>query len=261
MLHKIRSLFEWFTIACYARFLRKDPITGLKIHTVPNLEKIGTEYGGWITPVDLIDEQSVCYCAGVGEDITFDLGLISRFGCQVNAFDPMPRAKAHVQKYGDPVEAFNYFDNGLWDKDETVKLYAHSNPKSTSYSITNLHKTVDYIEAQCKRLSTIMKELGHTRIDVLKLDIEGAEYKVIESIIEDRLDIGIIFVEYDELHSKNYEGYEERIRESVSRIQEYGYTLVALKPKCDYTFVKNVLMETRAYLTTTGSKTTSSPTT
>jgi len=63
---------------------------------------------------------------------------------------------------------------------------------------------------------------------VLKLDIEGAEYKVIESIIEDRLDIGIIFVEYDELHSKKYEGYEERIRESVSRIREYGYTLVAL---------------------------------
>ena len=261
MLHNIRSLFEWLTIACCAKFLSKDILTGQKIYAIPNLEKIGTEYGGWITPVDLIDGESVCYCVGVGEDITFDLGLISRFGCQVYAFDPMPRAKAHVEKHAGSVEAFNYSDIGLWDKDETVKLYAHSNPNSTSFSITNLHKTVHYIEAECKRLSSIMKELGHTRIDVLKLDIEGAEYKVIESIIEDGLDIGIIFVEYDELHSKKYEGYEERIRESVSRIREYGYTLVALKPKCDYTFVKNSLMETRSHLTTTGSKTTSSPTT
>ena len=242
MLHKFHSFFEWLKIACCARFLHKDYLTGSKIYPIPNLEKIGTEYGGWITPTDLIDKQSICYCVGVGEDITFDLGLISRFGCQVYAFDPMPRAKAHVQQHGDPVEAFHYFDIGLWDKDEVARLYAHSNPESTSYSITNLHKTDDYIEAQCKRLSTIMKELGHTKIDVLKIDIEGAEYKVIESIIEDRLDVGMIFVEYDELHSKKYDGYAGRIKESVELIQNCGYTLVALKPKCDYTFVKNELI-------------------
>jgi len=43
-----------------------------------------------------------------------------------------------------------------------------------------------------------MNELGHRKIDLLKIDMEGAEYKVIESIIEDRLDIGVIFVEHKE---------------------------------------------------------------
>mgnify|MGYP001466062500 FL=1 len=79
------------------------------------------------------------------------------------------------------------------------------------------------------------------KLTYLKIDIEGAEYKVIESIIEDRLDIGVIFVEYDEFHSKLYAGYLDRIKKSVSQLQSYGYTLVALKPKCDYTFVKNNL--------------------
>src|SRR3954453_24062721 len=45
------------------------------------LEKIGSGYGGWIVPTAKIDRDWTCYCAGVGEDITFDLGLISRFGC------------------------------------------------------------------------------------------------------------------------------------------------------------------------------------
>jgi FkbM family methyltransferase len=43
-----------------------------------------------------------------------------------------------------------------------------------------------------------MEQLGHDRIDLLKIDIEGAEYKVIESILADKLDIRVICVEYDE---------------------------------------------------------------
>ena len=96
---KIRSIFEWITITLCAKFLCKDLITGSKIHKIPHLEKIGTNYGGWISPMDLIKKQSTCYCVGVGEDTSFDLGIIRLFGCQVYAFDPMPRAKLHVQKY------------------------------------------------------------------------------------------------------------------------------------------------------------------
>ncbi|MDP7237055.1 MAG: hypothetical protein QGI34_10030, partial [Candidatus Latescibacteria bacterium] len=110
--------------------MSKDLITGSKIDAIPHLEKIGTNYGGWITPIDLIKKQDICYCVGVGEDISFDLGIIQRFGCQVYAFDPMPRAKHYVQKHAERVNEFHFFDIGLWDKDEVVKLYAHSNPLS-----------------------------------------------------------------------------------------------------------------------------------
>ena len=33
------------------------------------------------------------------------------------------------------------------------------------------------------RLSTIMSELGHERLDVLKMDIEGAEYAVLDDML------------------------------------------------------------------------------
>jgi hypothetical protein len=44
------------------------------------------------------------------------------------------------------------------------------------------------IELPVKRLGTVMKELGHERLDVLKLDIEGAEY----AVLDDLLAIGVL---------------------------------------------------------------------
>src|SRR3546814_16696357 len=61
------------------------------------LDKVGSDYGGWFLPLDLIRADWVCYAGGVGEDVTFDLGIIDRFGCQGFAFDPTPRAIAYVE--------------------------------------------------------------------------------------------------------------------------------------------------------------------
>lgn len=52
------------------------------------VERIGSEYGGWVVPRGSVSRSSICYCVGVGEDVSFDLGLISQFGCAVHAFDP-----------------------------------------------------------------------------------------------------------------------------------------------------------------------------
>ena len=242
MIHKFRSLIEWIVISVCARIGNRDYLTGTRIQKIDNTLQIGSSYGGWLIPVDLIRNKAVCYCVGVGEDITFDLGIIERFGCEVYAFDPMPRAKAHVEAHARGVSDFKHFEIGLWDVDDTVKMYAHSNPASTSYSITNLHQTESYFEARVKRLSSIMSEMGHSRLDLLKIDIEGAEYKVVDSIISDGLDIDIICIEYDEIHSKNHPGYQDRIKDSIQKLLDYGYTLTALKPKSDYTFVKTSLV-------------------
>jgi hypothetical protein len=41
------------------------------------LERLGSDYGGWYVPIDRLAPHSICYLAGVGEDITFDLALIA----------------------------------------------------------------------------------------------------------------------------------------------------------------------------------------
>ena len=53
-----------------------DELTNIKFTEPSDIEKIGTDYGGWYIPTSLLDSDSICYCVGCGEDISFDLGLI-----------------------------------------------------------------------------------------------------------------------------------------------------------------------------------------
>lgn len=43
-----------------------------------------------------------------------------------------------------------------------------------------------------------MDELGHTQVDLLKLDIEGAEYEVLHSVLKEGIAIKMICVEFDQ---------------------------------------------------------------
>lgn len=215
-----------------------DTLTGAEIHGIKGLEKLGSAYGGWIVPTLDIPAGAVCYLAGVGEDITFDLALIERFNCSVFAFDPTPRAKLHAHKQAAQLSQFHFFDFGLWDAEGRFKFYAPANSEHVSHSVLNLQNSDKYFEAPCKRLSAIMREMGHSRIQLLKLDIEGAEYRVIDALVEDRLDIGIICVEYHAVHNDADGEFPGQIKKSVARLCETGYALVAAEPNLNYTFVK-----------------------
>ncbi len=220
------------------KLLGRDSVSGLRITSAPSLERIGSDYGGWIVPTDRFTKESVCYCAGVGEDITFDLGLIERFGCTVHAFDPTPRAREHVQNHADRYPSYEFEPIGIWDEDATVKFYEPKDPAHVSHSALNLQQTDRYFEAACKRLGGIMEHNGHDRLDLLKLDIEGAEYKVVESLVADGLDVRVLCVEYDEAFHPLDSGYKQRIRRSLQRLIDYGFALVAVDGKCNYTLLR-----------------------
>jgi FkbM family methyltransferase len=162
-----------------------------------DLKRIGSDYGGWVIPADLVSESSVCYCAGVGEDITFDLALIEIFGCEVFAFDPTPRAIEHVKHSAQGIGKFHFYDVGLWSDDITLKFFAPDNPHYVSHSIDNLDGTSTFFDAPCKKVSTLMKELKHTTVDLMKIDIEGAEYEVLENMVQEKVFPTILCVEFD----------------------------------------------------------------
>jgi FkbM family methyltransferase len=225
----------------YQQFGR-DYVTGFPIHHRSDLEKIGSNYGGWIVPTSLLSSDSICYCVGVGEDITFDLGLIERFGCYIYAFDPTPRAIKHVEIRAQEVDEFKFFSLGLWDKDQIVKFYAPANPTHVSHSALNLQRTSDYFEADCRRLGPLMRENGHEELTLLKLDIEGAEYRVLASIVEDNLNIGILCVEYDELNVPLDLGYKRRIAESIQSLVDRGFHIVSVDGKSNYTLIHDRLL-------------------
>ncbi|MBD2676362.1 MULTISPECIES: FkbM family methyltransferase [Nostoc] len=222
------------------QLLSIDEITGTKVVSRNDLLHIGTDYGGWVVPKDLLNADSTCYCVGCGEDITFDLGLIEQFNCHVYAFDPTPRAIKHVREHAADYQKYHFSDIGLWNQEEKLRFYAPKNSAHISHSALNLQKTEEFFEAQVDRLANVMHKNGHTHLDLLKLDIEGAEYKVVNSIIEDKLDIKILCVEYDECFNPLDTNYRDRIKESVTSILQFGYSLVYAQGNGNYTFVKEI---------------------
>jgi len=202
------------------------------------LERLGTDYGGWIVPTAIITDAWIAYCGGVGEDISFDLALIERSGCSVFAFDPTPRAVAHVRDQAAGVQRFHFMPVGLWSEDTVLRFFAPQNPDHVSHSIVNLQRTDTYFEAQCRSLDSLMRELGHDRIDLLKVDIEGAEHRVIRSMLGRGIRPTVVCTEIDQ-PVKAW-----TLWRTVQRIRSAGYDLVVVD-RWNLTFIRREIVDAR----------------
>lgn len=216
------------------------------------LVRLGTAYGGWIIPADAgLNGDSVCYLAGAGEDISFDCALAQRFHCTVRVIDPTPRAIEHFRLLKEAVGSgqcfpinnsttdfynithldlarISFLPIGLADRDVNLKFFLPKNPVHVSCSTLNLQKTEEFFTAQCHCLATIMSQQGDSRIDLLKMDIEGAEYMVIRDIIASGLLPRLLLIEFDEAHTPLDGDAHLRIQESISLLTHAGMRCVAL---------------------------------
>lgn len=185
-----------------ARRVRDRIVAGLlaaaiPVSRAPDLARLGSPEAGWTVPVEALGERAVCYCAGAGEDVSFDVELAKR-GHEVHTFDPTPKSIAYVERLGPLPNGMRFHPYGVWSEDTTLKFYAPRDPRHVSHSVLNLQGTGTYFEAPCRSIRSIMRELGHTRVDLLKLDIEGAEYAVLEDLLRSDVRPQVIAVEFDQ---------------------------------------------------------------
>jgi FkbM family methyltransferase len=137
----------------------------------------GSSYGGWALPKNAVKPDSVVYSFGIGEDASFDLALIEEVGCSVHGFDPTPKSLSWVASNVQEVR-FLIHPCALGPKDGMMELWLPENPDHVSASCRQSERmSSDRFMAVCKNLRSIMDKLGHTKIDVLKMDIEGAEHE------------------------------------------------------------------------------------
>lgn len=218
-----------------------------------NIVRFGTKYGGFYYPNNLpkLNENSIIYCVGAGEDITHDVILSFKTKSTVHIFDPTPRAIEHVKLVKDvlenktpPIEN-EYFGGGnkdYWDiilshkvkgnklilyeyglsiKDEIVPFYFPKNKNYVSCSVLPLGRSSDYINVQVKTINTIMKELNHNHIDLLKIDIENIECDVLEKMLKDEIYPTYLSVDFD-LWKHN----KKRCKEVIKKLENNGYKII-----------------------------------
>ncbi len=198
-----------------------------------DVQWLGTAYGGCHVPGALLGPESACLCFGAGEDISFEEQVADTFGSRVHIFDPTPRAISYCtrriagRRGGGQI---TFHPVGVWSANGTLRFYAPANPEHVSHSILNMNRGPgEFFEAECFTPRTLMKRLEIDRVDLVKLNIEGAEYEVVRALLSEGVRPVVLCVTYDEMHSQLDRHAMRRMRELSSRIIASGFRAAAVR--------------------------------
>jgi FkbM family methyltransferase len=216
-------------------------LLGQEISVRPTLklatDSIGNHGARWTFDPKGLGADSVVYSFGIGEDISFDLGIIAAYGVTVFAFDPTPRSQKWLESQSLPSQ-FKFYPWGLADHDGTASFLPPVDPSHVSYTILDRPETVNQaVEAPVLRLATIAERLGHSKIDLLKVDIEGAEYSVIEDIVQSKVPVRQFLVEF---HHRWPQIGLEKTKTALETLRRHGYELFDVADTGEeYGFIKH----------------------
>jgi FkbM family methyltransferase len=206
------------------------------LRPVPGLLQLGTFYGGWIVPGELIQPGWICYCVGAGGDVSFDLALVQRYGALSRSFEPVQQYVEAALQQGDGVEGFTAHQAAITTSDGPLRMGITHDPRSQSVSSAGLYEARDFIELPGRTLPSLMAELGDPRIDLLKLDVEGAEYELMPTLDLSQLGVKVLAIQ---LH---HTGTIADARRIVSSLREQGYDPVACRVSVKITFARRDLL-------------------
>jgi len=149
-------------------------------------------------------QECVVYDFGIRESPEYGLAFAER-NCETIGFDPSPISiewwknnKNKIQKEY-PTYKFVGFGAGGIDGDITLREYDWGQVSIMEFPIRVIDTTNCTSNGDCRynfhtqksfnipvrTLSTLMKQLGHHHVNLLKLDVEGSEYSFLEQMIDD----------------------------------------------------------------------------
>ncbi len=205
-----------------------------------NTEKHGEINASWVINPDKINQNSVIFSFGIGYDISFDLSIITKFNVHIHAFDPTPRSIQWLREQELP-NNFHYYEYGIADFDGKVDLFPPDNPEYISHTmINNTYKTKPSVKVQMYRLKTVMEQLHHPRIDLLKMDIEGAEYAALKDILSSNIEVDQILIEF---HHRFNNISVSQTKDAIDLLNSKGYQIFYISPFGEeFSFIRNQLI-------------------
>jgi len=209
------------------RFLKR--LLGKELRLRVELDVPVVKDGGWWFHPGSLGPESVVYSLGVGDEINFDLSLIEVYGAEVFAFDPTPNSVDMLEASWLP-DRFHFYPWAVTAADGTLKFYPRLKKDGTKSDVmfTMIPEEAtkhDVIEVPAYSLSTIVDKLGHDRIDLLKMDIEGAEYEVLEGLLDSPVLPAQLLVEF---HHRFVEDGLNRTYAIIDRLRAAGYRIFAI---------------------------------
>lgn len=180
-------------------------------------------------------EELIIYSAGIANQINYELDLLERLNkkrVQLYAFDPTPKALEFLYKQKLP-DNFHVMPYAISDEDKKIQFALPTQEGWMSGSaerVKNDERKMDFkntIQVEGRSLKSIMKELGHDRIDLLKMDIEGSEFSALSSAFADNLKIEQICLDY---HEYMFRRGRSMLKHFIIQLHNSGYRVYYSEP-------------------------------
>jgi FkbM family methyltransferase len=146
-------------------------------------ERIGNDGSAWRIVPSMLPAVPIVVSGGAGGDISFELELLQRMNAEVFLFDPSPTGINTLQSLGELPKRLHFFPVGLAEKSGPVFFREPDSPLEGSFA--KVIGDTNSISFECTTLAEIVKLNALSRVDLLKLDIEGFEYEVLDSMLAD----------------------------------------------------------------------------
>lgn len=166
--------------------------------------------------------------AGIGDQINFELDVLKRLqekNVVLLAIDPTPKALQFLRSVELPVNV-KVIPYALCAEDKKVEFSLPDEEGWVSGSAEALNedgrRLEKIIEVEGKKLSTILKENGLQKIDLLKLDIEGSEFAVLDNILSEGIDIKQMTID---LHHQYMVKNKDLLKKLIKKLHECGYKI------------------------------------
>jgi len=196
-------------------------------------ERLGTRYGGWWIFAPAIGKEPLLIDCGLGRDISFPAAFLERFGgARVMGVDPNPQAleysRAHCPR------GMQIIDAALWSVAGTelrfhlprasADLPQGADGVSGSLLASHSYAGEATRAVRTTTLAELLAQAGRNACDIFKLDIEGAEYAVLQALCENG-DIRRARQLLVEFHHHCTDRTLEDTRQAVARVQSSGFRL------------------------------------
>ncbi len=140
--------------------------------------------------------KNVKTCVDIGANVGASAIYFSRHypEARILAFEPSPNSYDILTKNVLGIDAIETFNFALSDMDDTVTFFLGR--ESVLDSMANSKDAVEQMHVEARDAAVVFQELGLTQLDILKVDTEGCEVRILETLIEWLKDIRVIYVEF-----------------------------------------------------------------
>ena len=150
----------------------------------------------------------------------FAMAIVERFRCKPFCVEPDPGLYQALAK-NSAISACNV---AVTTQNGPARFYVAENAECSSLTPPKSSKTIAEIECQTVTLETLLASMGLEQVDVLKIDIEGLELQLLNSLDARVLDrINQLTVEF---HDAIGMGTVKQIVETIDHLRNYGFGAV-----------------------------------